>query len=32
MVARERNVTPRTIRNHRDRAVARIRAAGLAAA
>ena len=31
-VARDRNVTPRTIRNHRDRAVARIRAAGLVAA
>ncbi len=31
-VARERNVTPRTVRNHRDRAVARIRAAGLVAA
>jgi DNA-binding CsgD family transcriptional regulator len=31
-VAKERNVTPRTVRNHRDRAVARIRAAGLVAA
>jgi hypothetical protein len=27
VVARERNVTPRTIRNHRDRATARVRAA-----
>ena len=27
IVARERNVTPRTVRNHRDRAVDHIRAA-----